>query len=405
VADPTSPAETLKPLLVPVFVPSVLMSIAEYSLLPIIPSSAEKLGASIPVAGFITGLLMLGVLIADLPAGRLVDRIGERRAMLMGATAGFLGVLLLATSFTLWFMGAGALLLGIGVAIFALARHAFFAEHIPLHFRARALSLLGGTFRAGAFIGPLIGSWLILAFGVNSVYWFSAAACVAAGLILLAAKPDSIKSTPISQKGGIWKTAKENRVQLLTLGVGSAILGAVRTTRQIGLPLWALMISLSPEEVSLYIGLAGVLDFALFYTSGQIMDRWGRIWAAVPPLIGLAVLHVLMFLVHDSTGFLLMACGMALANGLGSGIILTIGADLAPPNARNEFLASYRLITDLGVAGSAPLLSTLTVAFGLGAAMATFGVVGLVGASLMWSYIPKFIPLVRSSDAGSRTRS
>ena len=348
---------------------------------------------------------MLGVLIADLPAGRLVDRIGERRAMLMGATAGFLGVLLLATSFTLWLMGAGALLLGIGVAIFALARHAFFAEHIPLHFRARALSLLGGTFRAGAFVGPLIGSWLILAFGVNSVYWFSASACVAAGWILLSARPDSIKSTPVSQKGGIWKTAKENRVQLLTLGVGSAILGAVRTTRQIGLPLWALMISLSPEEVSLYIGLAGVLDFALFYTSGQIMDRWGRIWAAVPPLIGLALLHGMMFLVHDGTGFLLMACGMALANGLGSGIILTIGADLAPPHSRNEFLASYRLIVDLGVAGSAPLLSTLTVAFGLGAAMASFGIVGLVGAGLMWRYIPKFIPLVRSSDTGSRARS
>lgn len=395
VADTTSPAKTLKPLLVPVFVPSVLMSIAEYSLLPIIPSSAEKLGASIPLAGFIAGLLMLGVLITDLPAGRLIDRIGERRAMIWGSLAGALGVLLVATSINLWLMGTGTLLLGVGVAIFALARHAFFAEHIPMHFRARALSLLGGTFRAGAFIGPLIGSWLIVTFGVSSVYWFSATACVAAGLVLLYTKPDLIKSTPVSQKGGIWKTAKENRVQLLTLGVGSGILGAIRTTRQIGLPLWALMISLSPAEVSFYIGLAGVLDFALFYTSGQIMDRWGRFWAAVPPLIGLAILHMLMFTVQDGVGFLLMACAMALANGLGSGIILTIGADLAPPHARNEFLASYRLITDLGLASATPALSAVTAGFGLGAAMASFGVLGLVGAGLMWRYIPRFIPVRR----------
>jgi MFS family permease len=347
------------------------------------------------VAGFIAGLLMVGVLIADLPAGRIVDRIGERQAMMLGTAAGLLGVVLLASSLNLWFMGAGALLLGIGVAIFALARHAFFAEHIPLEFRARALSLLGGTFRAGAFVGPLIGSSLIFALGVNSVYWFAATACVAAGWILLAAKPDSIKSTPVSQKGGIWKTAKENRVQLLTLGVGSSILGAIRTTRQIGLPLWALMISLSPQEVSLYIGLAGVLDFALFYTSGQIMDRYGRIWAAVPPLVGLALLHLMMFTVQDGTGFLLMACAMALANGLGSGIILTIGADLAPPNARNEFLASFRIIIDLGGATATPLLSSLTLAFGLGAAMASFGVIGLVGAGLMWRFIPMFIPARR----------
>ena len=335
---------------------------------------------------------MAGVLIADLPAGRLVDRIGERSAMIWGTIAGLIGVSLVAASINLILMGVGVFLLGVGVAIFALARHAFFAEHIPVHFRARALSLLGGTFRAGAFIGPLVGSWLIAAFGINSVYWFSALTCLAAGVVLLNTKPERIKSTPLSQKGGVWKTAKENRVQLLTLGVGAGILGAIRTTRQIGLPLWALMIALSPEEVSLYIGLAGVLDFALFYTSGQIMDRWGRFWSAVPPLIGLAALHMLMFTVHDGTGFLLMAAAMALANGLGSGIILTIGADLAPANARNEFLASYRLITDIGVASAPPILSAIALTFGLAAAMASFGVVGLAGAGLMWRYIPKFIP-------------
>jgi MFS family permease len=283
----------------------------------------------------------------------------------------------------------------VGVAIFALARHAFFAEHIPLNFRARALSLLGGTFRAGAFIGPLIGSALINIWGVHSVYWLSACASLAAGVILLSTKPDHIQSTPPTKKGGIWLTAKREAKPLLTLGVGSAILGAIRTTRQVGLPLWALYISLSPSESSFYIGLAGVLDFALFYTSGQIMDRWGRFWAAVPPLAGLAVLHIFIFAVHDGTGFLLMAGAMALANGFGSGIILTIGADLAPADARNEFLASYRLITDIGVASAPPVLSLLTNAIGLAAGMATFGGIGLVGAALMWRYIPKYIPTVR----------
>jgi len=236
---------------------------------------------------------------------------------------------------------------------------------------------------------------LISIWGIHSVYWLSAGACLAAGIILLGTKPDQIKSTPVSVKGGIWSTAKREAKPLLTLGVGSAILGAIRTTRQVGLPLWALFISLSPSESSFYIGLAGVLDFALFYTSGQIMDRWGRFWAAVPPLLGLAILHIFIFTVHDGTGFLLMAGAMALANGFGSGIILTIGADLAPADARNEFLASYRLITDVGVASAPPLLSLLTQAVGLGLGMAAFGGLGLVGAALMWRYIPKFIPTVR----------
>ncbi|MFM1973989.1 MAG: hypothetical protein RLZZ345_1073, partial [Actinomycetota bacterium] len=55
--------------MVPVFVPSVLMSIAEYSLLPVIPASASLLGADLATAGLIAGLLMVGILVADLPAG------------------------------------------------------------------------------------------------------------------------------------------------------------------------------------------------------------------------------------------------------------------------------------------------------------------------------------------------
>ena len=383
--------EIIRPLLLPVFAPSVLMSIAEYSLLPVIPSSAQALGADIPTAGFIAGLLMIGVLVTDLPAGRLVDRIGERNAMMLGAAAGGIGVLLVAMSNSLWAMALGVFSLGVGVAIFALARHAFFAEHIPREYRARALSLLGGTFRAGAFIGPLVGSALIATFGVHSVYWLAAATCVLAGTILLATQKDVIRSTAPSIPGGILATAKRNKKQLLTLGVGAAILGAVRTTRQIGLPLWALLISLSPEETSLYIGIAGVIDFALFYTSGQVMDRFGRFWAAVPPLLGLSILHIGIFLVQDSSGFLLIAAFMALANGLGSGIILTIGADLAPSDARNEFLATYRLITDFGVAVAPPLLSLLAALSSLAISMASFGVIGLTGAFVMWRYIPEFI--------------
>lgn len=383
----------IRPLLVPVFLPSLLMSIAEYALLPVIPASALALNADIPTAGLIAGLLMVGVLIADLPAGRLVDRIGERRSMILGAILGSFGVVAVALGHSLLLMALGVFSIGVGIAIFALARHAFFAEHIPLEFRARSLSLLGGTFRGGAFIGPIIGSLFILQWGVASVYWLAGITCVIAAIVLLASPKDVIKPTPVTKPGGILAVAKREAKPLLTLGVGAAVLGAIRTTRQVGLPLWALVIGLSPEETSLYIGLAGILDFALFYTSGQIMDRWGRFWAAVPPTLGLGVLHIFVFTVHDGTGFLLLAGAMALANGFGSGIILTMGADLAPADARNEFLASYRLITDIGVAAAPPLLSAITVATGeLAIGMASFGALGIAGGLLMWRYIPRFIP-------------
>ena len=43
-------------------------------------------------------------------------------------------------------------------AAFGLARHSFMTTRVPLAFRARALSLLGGTFRLGMFIGPFVSA-------------------------------------------------------------------------------------------------------------------------------------------------------------------------------------------------------------------------------------------------------
>ncbi|MFY7819589.1 MAG: MFS transporter [Rhodoluna sp.] len=387
--------QTLRPLVVPVFVPSVLMSIAEYSLLPVIPASASLLGADLATAGLIAGLLMVGILVADLPAGRLVERIGERRAMIFGSGLGATGILLVAFGNNLWLMGIGVFLLGIGVAIFALARHAFFAEHIPLAYRARALSMLGGTFRAGAFIGPLIGSGIIYLFDVHGVYWFAGIVCAVSAIVLLRSPKDVIKPATEASTSSVWRIAKREAKSLATLGVGASILGAIRTTRQIGLPLWAIFIGLNPAETSFYIALAGILDFALFYTSGQIMDKYGRFWAAVPPTIGLGILHLFVFSATDGLSFLTLACAMALANGLGSGIILTMGADLAPSDARHEYLASYRLITDLGVAAASPALAAITAATSLATGMATFGVIGIAGGLLMWRYIPVLIPKSR----------
>jgi MFS family permease len=116
----------------------------------------------------------------------------------------------------------------------------------------------------------------------------------------------------------------------------------------------------------LFIAIAGALDFALFYSSGQVMDRFGRRAAAVPTLIASGIVFLLVFTAHDASGFLLICLGLALANGIGSGVIMVIGADLAPQKSRNEFLASYRLMTDAAQAGTGPLLSLLTVAVGLG---------------------------------------
>ena len=89
---------------------------------------------------------------------------------------------------------------------------------------------------------------------------------------------------------------------------------------------------------------AGAVDFALFFVSGQIMDRYGRLWSALPSMVGLGVGHLALALTHDLRAavpwFIAVAVFLSVANATGSGILMTFGADLAPRHDPAPFLGA-----------------------------------------------------------------
>ena len=380
----------IKSLVYPVFLPSFLFAVGEASLIPVIPASAQAFGADLATAGFIAGLGMLGTLFADIPAARIVNYFGERKAMIYAAAVAAAGILFAVFATNMLMLSIGILITGACHAIFGLARHGYIAEVVPVEKRGRALAILGGAFRAGGFVGPLLGAVVISLVGVSAVFWLPVIFSLLAGFVLLTTKPGAMADTPPNQGHSLIFIAKREGYKLRTLGLAATTLTIARTARTIGLPLWALYINLPVETAALYIGIAGALDFALFYTSGQVVDRFGRLWAAVPTLTGMAISLFALTFAQDATGFLIAALALSLSNALGSGLVMVIGADLAPKDARNEFLAFYRLMVDGGIAMTAPAISIMTLIFGLPVALAGISVITLGGAIGMWKYIPKF---------------
>lgn len=380
----------IRSLVLPVFVPSLLFSTGEASLIPILPTAAERLGADLPMAGFIAGLTMMGMVFFDIQSSRIVNKLGERRAMILAAIVASVCITAAMFAPNLWVLGASVFLAGSMASIFALARHAYMTEFVPFAFRARSLSILGGMFRGGAFLGPMVGSAVVFAFNYRVVYVVGIAFCAMAAAVLLVVPADSVQDTPNNSHGSPWRVFVRDRGKLATVGMTSTILGMLRTVRQVGLPLWGLYIGMHPGTVSLFIGIAGFIDFALFYVSGQVMDKWGRRWAVVPSLVGMAVTHFALIFAHTPTWFLVVAIAMSLANATGSGVVLTLGADLAPEEGRNEFLAAYRLLVDAGVAVTPVAISGLTVLISLGGAMGVMAGLSLVGAGIGWRYLPKY---------------
>lgn len=384
------PTFQVRELALPVYVPSLLFAAGESGLIPLIPATAEKLGADIPTAALVAGLVLIGTLVADLPAATIVNRFGERVSMIWAAFIAAAGTLLAVFATTIYMIGFGVFLLGMTAAIFGLARHSYIAETAPKEYRARALSILGGMFRAGAFIGPLVGALVIQNFGIENIYWMSVVFCSLAGIILLSTKPEKMPNTPPNRAGGIWAVAKIEKNKLFTLGIASALLTFLRTVRHLALPLWALHIQLDLTTTALIIGLAGLIDFALFYNGGQVIDKYGRRFAAVPTILAIGAGIACIPLTTDASSFAIVAVALAVANALGSGLVLTIGADLAPEGSRNEFLAAFRLLLDGGIATAAPAISILTIAVGLSTGLFALSGLALIGAYLMNHYLPKY---------------
>ena len=86
-APPAEPVSWLR-IAVPAYGPTVLVSIGQGAILPLVALSARDLGASVGLAAFVVALVGLGQLVGDLPAGALAARIGEQRALVLSLITG-----------------------------------------------------------------------------------------------------------------------------------------------------------------------------------------------------------------------------------------------------------------------------------------------------------------------------
>jgi MFS family permease len=376
--------------------PAALFGLSEGAVLPVVVLSAIDRGASTSTAALIAALLGVGSLAANIPAGMLATRIGERRSMLLAAAVMVAGVLTCLVDlgrgpWSLVLYGWGILLIGAASAVYSLARQSYLTEVVPAHMRARALSTLGGSMRVGVFLGPFAGAAAMQVAGLSGAYYVSLAAIVAAGALVFRVPDlevtagDRADASAVTTRGMLrqrWRV-------YATLGVGVLLLSAIRQTRQTVVPLWAAHIGLSPTTSSIIYGVAGAIDALTFYPAGKVMDRYGRRWVAVPATLVLGVAFVVMPFAGDAVSLAVAAMVMGFGNGIGSGIVMTLGADVSPPVGRPTHIGIWNELSDIGSGVGPLILSAVTALAGLGAGIVASGLVGFAAAGALWRWIPR----------------
>ena len=232
-------------------------------------------------------------------------------------------------------------------------------------------------------VGPSLGAFLQESvLGIHAVFFAQVACAGLAALVTvscLSRAEEEATGKKSDKTSGILDAKdaiKENGGRLVrVLGLAFAV-QCVRKGRE-------LFFSLSGRESGIsdmFIGQITALSFGIdALTSplaGYLMDSYGRRIAGVASLslhsLGLSILAL-----HSVAAVVASAVLTGLGNGLGSGLLMTLGSDLAPAGpGRGAFLAVYRLLFNSMDFITPGVLGALTSFSSLQAAELTTGTLG-----------------------------
>jgi MFS family permease len=120
------------------------------------------------------------------------------------------------------------------------------------------------------------------------------------------------------------------------------------------------------------------------------MDRFGRVFVAVPSMLVLGTGFLLLPLTGTAVGIGAVACLMGLGNGISAGIVMTLGADASPAGQRTQFLGGWRICADLGNASGPLLIGAVSLVAPLAVATMAMGALTIAGSGWLARWVPVY---------------
>jgi MFS family permease len=251
--------------------------------------------------------------------------------------------------------------------------------------------------RIGRFLGPLAGGLIGAAYGLRATFLVYGVG----GVLAMAAMAAFVRAPAAGQgaqaaqararhTGSIGALLRAHWRVLTSAGAGQLFAQTIRAGRSAIIPLYAAdVIGLDVQQIGLIVSLSSAIDMSLFIPAGLLMDRLGRKFAIVPSFAIQAVGMALVPLADSFYSLLGITLLLGFGNGLGSGTMMTLGADLAPPESRDEFLGIWRLIGDGGHAGGPYLVGQVAEWVTLPVSALVMAGAGLAAALVFALFVPE----------------
>ncbi|MFW1944423.1 MFS transporter [Acinetobacter guillouiae] len=250
-----------------------LPTLAEVFSLPFIQVQAV-------VIGYLISLTITVVI-----AGRLGDRYGCKSMLTVGLIIFSLASLLCSVAPSLWILVAARSFQGIGAAFLMTLAMALTRQTVSKSQLGRAMGMLGTISALGTALGPVLGGFLIVVSGWQSIFGLQfILASIAIILAWVLLSNDYIKKE-------IPALTSLQTDQNITpnLMVNLLVAAVMMTTLVIGPFYLSLGLNLDQIQVGLIMGIGPVVAILSGIPSGRLVDRWGSRYIVITGLIFLII--------------------------------------------------------------------------------------------------------------------
>jgi EmrB/QacA subfamily drug resistance transporter len=225
------------------------------------PFIAKEFGLSAVAIGWVVTAYMLAAAMFLVPFGRLADLVGRKRVFALGICVNIAGTALGALAPSTFFLILGRAVQGVGGAMIFGTGVAILTSVYPPGERGRALGLNTAAVYTGLSLGPVLGGFLVHAWGWRSVFWATvpiAAAALALTLVRLKGEWAEARGEGFDFKGSL----------IFGLGLVSLMYGFSRLPSVLGLALTAAGLAALTVFVRFELrAKAPLLDLRLFRTN------------------------------------------------------------------------------------------------------------------------------------------
>ncbi|WP_336037873.1 MFS transporter [Halobacterium yunchengense] len=324
---------------------------------PILPNLEAVLGVSPFVVGVILSANRFTRLLANAPAGSLVDRVGTRKPLLVGlfvealATAGY-AVALHAPLPEAWFLAA-RVLWGVGSALVFATAYTIASDVSTEGSLGASMGVVRGGITLGFPAGLVLGGVVSDAYSVTVAFVVAAAFALLASVVAYATVPEThVSERRTAVKPWELHTAVPTlTVGFVNFGLYFAYLGALFSTLVLfvdanDIAVWGY----GPQGMSgLLMAVTVVAASAFMFAGGKASDASG---SRVPTLFVFLLVSFAGFLalaVADSLAALVVAC-VCIGAGQGgtSGPLLALLGDLTPGDQMGRAMGTNNVLGDLG---------------------------------------------------------